>query len=82
MQKIYETEYGLKFRLLKEAPESCLNNRWKPYDLIVSVAHENQYGCIIVDAEYGTPIDNDYDLEVIAGMLKDIRADLEDGADE
>ena len=82
MQKVYETAYGLKFKLLKEAPEDCLNNGWRPYDLLMSVAHKKQYGCIIVDAKYGTPIDNEHDLEVIGEMLESILADLEENTDE
>ena len=65
MNEIKETEYGLKYRVLEEPEE------WDdPYDILMGKVHMGNFGCVIVDAEYGTPIDNEYDLEAIASELK------------
>lgn len=40
------------------------------YDKLVARCHLKQVGVIIVDAECGQPIDNEYDLEEIYRIIK------------
>lgn len=60
-----ETSYGLKFELLKE-----INPQWDDYNKTVAECHLQNTGVIIVDPEYHTPIDNEYDLDEIYQMLE------------
>lgn len=64
------TEYGLEFMLLNEIPAE-----WSDYDRKIAERHLIKYGIIIVDAIYGTPIDNEYDLFVIYGTFKSRQAE-------
>lgn len=58
--KILKTETGLAFRLVKE-----VNTSWGEYDKTVASTHLASVGWIIIEMTYGTPIDNEYDLELI-----------------
>lgn len=60
-----KTSYGLEYEVLP--PEEI--NRFEGYDKSVAQNHINNYGCIIIDKNYGEPIDNEYDLEEIAKLL-------------
>lgn len=60
-----ETSYGLKFELLKE-----INPQWDDYNKTVAECHLQNAGVIIVDPEYQTPIDNEYDLDEIYSLLE------------
>lgn len=59
------TEYGLRYQLMTEVCSS-----WSAYDRIVAGTHLKNFGHIIVDARYGTPIDNEHDLFVIEGIVR------------
>lgn len=54
----------LNFNLLK-----TINPLWRAYDQLIAKMHLNNCGFVIVDAITNTPIDNEYDLEVIYSML-------------
>lgn len=60
-----KTFYGLEFNLVSE-----IEPAWGDYDKLVARCHLKQVGAIIVDAEYGQPIDNEYDLEEIYRLVK------------
>lgn len=66
-----ETLYGLKFELLKE-----INPQWDDYNKTVAQCHLKNAGGIIVDSEYHTPIDNDYDLDEIYRILETKKSEL------
>lgn len=55
-----KTSYGLEYDIIREIPEG-----WSEYDQKVAGTHMSWFGCIIVDAVYRKPIDNEYDLEAI-----------------
>lgn len=59
------TEYGLEFQLVNE-----ISDGWSAYDRLMAGVHLHNYGIIIIDANVGTPIDNEYDLYVIHGMME------------
>lgn len=59
------TSYGLRYDLVTE-----FSSTWSAYDRVVAVAHMSNYGHIVVDTQYGTPIDNEHDLYVIEGIIK------------
>lgn len=59
-----ETSNGLKFELLKE-----IDPTWDNYDKTVAQCHLKNVGVIIVDPVYHNPIDNEYDLDEIYGIL-------------
>ncbi len=60
-----ETSYGLKFELVKE-----INPQWDDYNKTVAECHLQNAGVIIVDIEYQTPIDDEFDLDEIYRMLE------------
>lgn len=60
----YVTESGWKFKVLKK-----INPGWCEYDCSVAKTHLAQWDVIFADYDCETPIDNEYDLEVIAEML-------------
>ncbi len=62
-----KTSYGLEFKVL-DAEEII---RLSGYDRSVAECHIANCGCIIVDAVYEQPIDNEYDLEEIYEQLKE-----------
>lgn len=66
-----ETSYGLKFELLKE-----INPWWDNYDKTVAQCHLKNAGVIIVDSEYHTPINNEYDLDEIYRILETEKSEL------
>ena len=59
------TSYGLRYRLV-----DTVSDEWGMYDRSVAGTHLVNYGHIIVDEKFGTPIDNEHDLYVIEGNLK------------
>lgn len=65
-----ETSYGLKFELIKE-----IDPTWGDYDSTVAQCHLKNVGVIIVDSEYHTPIDNEYDLDEIYRILETKRSE-------
>lgn len=67
---MFTTNSGIRFRLEKDIEES-----WMPYDRSVASAHLHNYGHIIVDAEYGEPIDNEGDLLEIEEFLETERCE-------
>jgi hypothetical protein BACCOPRO_02131 len=60
-----ETSYGLEFNTVTE-----IASEWSDYDKKVAGCHLAKAGVIVVDAEYGQPIDNEYDLGEIYAMLE------------
>ena len=54
------TKYGLKYDIVS----AKMVDTFEGYDYIVASNHINNYGLIIVD-EYGSPIDDEYELEQI-----------------
>lgn len=58
--KILKTKTGLAFKLVKK-----VNSSWNEYDKTVASTHLASVGWIIIEMTYGTPIDNEYDLELI-----------------
>jgi len=59
------TSYGLRYRLT-----DSVSDDWGVYDRSVAGAHLANYGHIVVDEKYGTPIDNEHDLYVIEGNIR------------
>lgn len=59
-----KTTYGLGFDLTDE-----ISDEWSAYDKLVAKTHLENYGHIIIDEVYRTPIDNEHDLSVISGMI-------------
>ena len=59
------TSYGLEFNTVTK-----INSEWSDYDKTVAECHLANAGVIIVDAEYGQPIDNECDLEEIYRILE------------
>lgn len=60
-----ETSYGLKFELVKE-----IDPQWDGYNKAVAECHLQNAGVIIIDIEYQTPIDDEFDLDEIYRMLE------------
>lgn len=56
------TDYGLKYSI-----ESFIDPEWIEYDKKIAQSHLENFGFIIVD-EYGTPIDDEIDIEEIVKM--------------
>ena len=56
--------------------ESDIDPNWTIYDQTVASSHLNNYGIIFCDKEYGTPIDDEYELETI------VRAEIPDYFEE
>lgn len=54
-----QTDYGLTYQLVHS-----VGRLLSPYLEKVAQSHLDNYGIIVVD-EYGTPIDNEHDLEWI-----------------
>lgn len=65
-----KTSYGLEFNTVTE-----ITPQWSNYDKTVAKSHLANVGVIVVDAEYGQPIDNEYDLEEIYPMLEKEKTD-------
>ena len=61
-----QTNYGLEFELWE--PERL--NDFEGYDKTVASCHIQNCGKIIVSAQYGDPIDNEYDLAAIYEQLE------------
>lgn len=59
------TSYGLEYDIVHE-----IDPDWSSYDQGVAQCHLKNVGVIIIDPEYGQPIDNEYDLEEIYSTLK------------
>lgn len=55
-----KTSYGLEFTTTPD-----INESWNAYEKSVARCHLSNYGKIILDVVYGSPIDDEYDLEVI-----------------
>lgn len=68
--KTYTTNYGLKFFLITPSEWSILKLAtyqcgWTDYDRHMVDLHIKNCGYGILDTEYQTPIDNEYDLDEI-----------------
>ena len=61
-----KTSYGLEYNVL---PAESLND-FQGYDRTVAQCHIANCGKIIVSAEYGDPIDNEYDLAEIYEQIE------------
>ncbi len=59
-----KTEYGLEFDIVHE-----VNPSWCEYDKLVASCHLTNMGVIVIETTYKTPIDNEYDLEHIHGLI-------------
>lgn len=68
--KPMETDYGLAFKVL--SPQEWQNRKvgMDSYDAAIGDMHIQNYGFVIIDAQYEQPIDNEYDLEEIKNQLK------------
>lgn len=53
-----KTSYGLEFDTVTE-----INPEWSGYDKTIAGCHLANARVVIVDTEYGQPIDNEHDLE-------------------
>ena len=62
-----KTSYGLEFEVL--AAEEV--GRFEGYDKCVAKCHIANCGQIIIDCCYGLPIDNEYDLDEIYGLINE-----------
>ena len=69
-QNKMKTSYGLEFNTVTE-----INPQWSNYDKTVAKNHLANVGVIVVDAEYGQPIDNECDLEEIYPMIEKEKTD-------
>lgn len=65
MKERMKTSYGLEFDIIHE-----IDPAWSEYDRMVAGCHLANAGVIIVDCEYGQPIDNEYDLDEIYRIVK------------
>ena len=65
-----KTSYGLEFNTVTE-----INPEWSDYDKTVAKCHLANTGVVIVDTEYGQPVDNEHDLEEIYAMLEKKKTD-------
>lgn len=65
-----KTSYGLEFSLMNE-----IDPGWSDYDKKVASCHLANTGVVIVDTEYGQPIDNEHDLDEIYRILEEKNAD-------
>ena len=60
-----KTSYGLEFDTVTE-----INPEWSDYDKTIAGCHLANARVVIVDTEYGQPIDNEHDLEEIYRILE------------
>lgn len=60
-----KTSYGLEFQITP-----AIEPDWSEYGKLVAHCHLKNVGVIMIDTEYGQPIDNEYDLEEIYQMLE------------
>ena len=60
-----KTSYGLEFDTVTE-----INPEWSDYDKTIAGCHLANARVVIVDTEYGQPIDNEHDLEEIYQILE------------
>ncbi|WP_018667213.1 hypothetical protein [Bacteroides gallinarum] len=65
-----KTSYGLEFNTVTE-----INPEWSDYDKTIAGCHLANVGVVIVDTEYGQPIDNEHDLEEICLILEKEKTD-------
>ena len=68
--KPMETDYGLEFIVLSPQEWQSRKAEMDPYDASIGDMHIQNYGFVIIDAQYEQPIDNEYDLEEIENQLK------------
>ena len=66
-KKNMRTDYGLGFDI-----EDKIKDEWSEYDKMVARTHLENYGQIIIDVKFRTPIDNEHDLYVISGLIRAI----------
>ena len=52
--------------------EDKIKDEWSEYDKMVARTHLENYGQIIIDEKFRTPIDNEHDLYVISGLIRAI----------
>lgn len=65
-----KTSYGLEFNTVTD-----IDPAWDGYDRTVAECHLANAGVVIVDAEYGQPIDNEHDLGEIYRILEKEKTD-------
>ena len=65
-----KTSYGFEFSLMNK-----IDPGWSDYDKTVASCHLANTGVVIVDTEYGQPIDNEHDLDEIYRILEEKNAD-------
>ena len=64
------TDYGLEFKVLSPQEWQSRKGEMDSYDASIGDMHIQNYGFVIIDAQYEQPIDNEYDLEEIENQLK------------
>jgi hypothetical protein len=64
------TDYGLEFIVLSPQEWQSRKAGMDSYDVSIGNMHLQNYGFVILDAQYEQPIDNEYDLEEIENQLK------------
>jgi len=62
MKKV--TSYGLEYIVTSE-----MNKKWTDYQKKVAESHLGNYGFIIVETDYNSPIDNMFDIEQVLNDL-------------
>lgn len=64
MERTFTTNYGLTFRLTKAD-----NPAWSGYDRSVADAHRARFNGLVCVDMYGSPIDNEYDLDEVQSIV-------------
>lgn len=71
--KTYKTSYGLEYRLLTPKQWDKEKSNFMDYDRSIADMHIKNSGSVIVDTQYGAPIDNEYDLGEIYGRIDEMK---------
>lgn len=71
--KTYKTSYGLEYRLLTPKQWDKEKSNFMDYDRVVANNHIYNSGKVIVDTQYGSPIDNEYDLAEIYDQIDEMK---------
>ena len=70
----YKTSYGLEYKLLTPAQwKKTRNTLQNPYDKSIGDMHIANSGYAIMDTQYNTPIDNEYDLGDIYNQIDEMK---------
>lgn len=62
--EVLTTANGVKFKTTRS-----ISDNWSEYDKSVASCQLSNNGIIILDAQYNTPIDNDYDIDDCLAVL-------------